>query len=71
MTSQEIYENIMISKIAGWELGSGAQFKHLVKKLRAKGAKTPKALAAWLGRRRLGKKKMQQLAHKGKLDAKK
>lgn len=47
-------------------LGSGERFKELESKLERKGVKDPKALAAWIGRKNLGKKKFQELARKGK-----
>ena len=46
--------------------GSGKRFKSLTKKLKRKGAKNPKALAAWIGRKKYGKKNFQKLASKGK-----
>jgi hypothetical protein len=46
------------------KLGSGGRFKQLVSKL--KGAKDPKALAAYIGRKKYGKKRFQELAAKGK-----
>jgi hypothetical protein len=48
------------------DLGSGARFKRLSGKLAGKGAKNPKALAAWIGRRKYGKEKFQKLAAGGK-----
>lgn len=48
------------------KLGSGARFKALKKKLAAKGSSNPGALAAWIGRRKYGKKKFQSLSAKGK-----
>lgn len=48
------------------KLGSGKRFKRLTKKLKKKGSKNPKALAAWIGRKKYGKKKFQQLANKGR-----
>ena len=48
------------------KLGSGKRFKRLTKKLKKKGAKNPKALAAWIGRKKFGKKKFQKLATKGR-----
>ena len=47
------------------KLGSGARFSALTKELQAKGSKNPKALAAWIGRKKYGAKKMSSLAHKG------
>lgn len=48
------------------KLGTGARFKALEKKLSKRGARTPKALAAFIGRKKFGKKKFQQLAAKGR-----
>jgi len=47
-------------------LGSGERYKQLVDKLEKQGAKDPKALAAYIGRKKYGKKKFQELAAKGK-----
>jgi len=48
------------------KLGSGARFKALKKKLAKKGAKTPGALAAYIGRKKYGKKRFAKLSAKGK-----
>ena len=48
------------------ELGSGARFKALSKKLRKRGARDPDALAASIGRKKFGKKRFQELATAGK-----
>ena len=48
------------------KLGSGARFKSLEKKLVKKGAKSPAALAAWIGRKKYGPAKMAKLAVAGK-----
>lgn len=40
-------------------------FKKLTKSLAGKGAENPKALAAWIGRKKYGKEKFQKLAKKG------
>jgi hypothetical protein len=48
------------------KLGTGERFKQLEGKLRKKGVKDPGALAAWIGRKKYGKKKFQSLAAKGK-----
>ena len=48
------------------KLGTGARFKALTKKLSKKGVKDPAALAAYIGRKSLGKKRFQRLAAKGK-----
>ena len=47
-------------------LGTGERFRNLVEELKAKGARDPKALAAWIGRKNLGKGKMQALAAAGR-----
>lgn len=41
-------------------------FDKLSKQLGEKGAKNPKALAAWIGRKKYGKKAFQEAASKGK-----
>lgn len=51
-------------------LGSGERFKALSKKLGAKGVKNPDALAAWIGRKKYGSKKMAQLSASGRRRAK-
>lgn len=51
------------------KLGSGKRFEALEEKLEKKGAKNPKALAASIGRKTLGKAKFQKLAAKGKTRA--
>jgi hypothetical protein len=48
------------------ELGGGGRYKQLISKLEKQGAKDPKALAAYIGRKKYGKKKFQELAAKGK-----
>jgi hypothetical protein len=47
-------------------LGTGARFRALKNKLARRGAKNPAALAAWIGRKKYGKKRFQQLAAKGR-----
>lgn len=47
-------------------LGGGGRFKALENKLSAKGATNPRALAAYIGRKKYGKDKFQKLASKGK-----
>lgn len=47
-------------------LGSGERFKRLTRKLAARGAKNPKALAAWIGRKKYGAKKMAKMAAAGR-----
>tara|TARA_R100001086_G_scaffold165242_2_gene89361 strand:+ start:202 stop:423 length:222 start_codon:yes stop_codon:yes gene_type:complete len=48
------------------KLGSGARFKALTTQLKKRGAKNPKALAASIGRKKYGKKKMTAMAKKGR-----
>lgn len=48
------------------KLGSGTRFKNLEGKLKKKGAKDPGALAAYIGRKKYGNKKMAKMATKGK-----
>jgi hypothetical protein len=45
---------------------SGKRFKDLTAKLKKRGAKSPKALAAWIGRKKYGKKKMAKMSAKGR-----
>jgi len=46
--------------------GEGGRFQALVRLLRARGAKNPRALAAWIGRRRYGSRRMAQWAARGR-----
>ena len=48
------------------KLGGGGRFKKLKKKLGKQGAKNPAALAAYIGRKKYGNKKMTSMAAKGK-----
>lgn len=48
------------------KLGSGERFEQLSNKLESRGAKSPDALAAFIGRKKYGKAKFQKLAAKGK-----
>lgn len=45
---------------------SGLRFKKLVKQLKKKGAYEPKALAAYIGRKKYGAKKFQKMALLGR-----
>ena len=47
-------------------LGSGERFRRLKSKLATRGATTPGALAAWIGRKKYGKKKMAKLSAEGR-----
>ena len=46
------------------KLGTGKRFKQLSSKLKKKGAKDPKALAAWIGRKKYGPKKFNKLSRR-------
>ena len=48
------------------KLGSGKRFKQLTAKLKKRGVKNPKALAAYIGRKKYGKKKVSKTSSKGK-----
>ncbi len=48
------------------KLGSGARFKAMVKAAKASGARNPKAVAAAIGRKKYGPKKLTALAKAGK-----
>ena len=49
------------------KLGTGARFKALVKKIAARGkVRNPAAVAAAIGRKKYGKKRMAQMAAKGR-----
>lgn len=49
------------------KLGSGKRFSALKTGLKKKGAKNPEALAAWIGRKNYGNKKMVAMAVKAKI----
>lgn len=53
-----------MSKVA--KLGSGKRFKKLANKFAKQGIEDPAALAASIGRKKYGNKKMTSLAVKGK-----
>jgi hypothetical protein len=48
------------------KLGSGKRFSNLENSLSKSGAKNPAALAAFIGRKKFGKKKFSKLSAKGK-----
>jgi hypothetical protein len=49
------------------KLGTGRRFRNLERELaRRKGVRNPAALAAYIGRKKHGKKRMAQLAVKGR-----
>ena len=56
----------MASKSKKPKLGTGKRFQQLKSKLAGKGAKSPGALAAWIGRKKYGKKKMAQMSAAGR-----
>jgi hypothetical protein len=47
-------------------LGSGKRFAGLKRSLARKGARNPGALAAWIGRKKHGAKKMAKMAARGR-----
>ena len=51
-------------------LGTGERFAALKGELKKEGAKTPGALVAWIGKKKLGIKKMAQLSVRGRKKAK-
>lgn len=48
------------------KLGSGKRFKSLANKMAREGVNDPDAVAASIGRKKYGNKKMQSMAEKGK-----
>lgn len=48
------------------KVGSGARFKAMKRKLAKRGARDPGALAAYIGRKKYGKKKMAKMAAAGR-----
>lgn len=48
------------------KLGSGERFEQLSRELAARGVRDPDALAAWIGRKKYGKKRMAELAASGR-----
>lgn len=52
-------------------LGEGSRFKQVEAAAKKGGAKDPAAVAAAVGRKKYGQKKMTELAQKGRRDAKK
>jgi hypothetical protein len=44
------------------KLGTGTRFKKLKSKLARRGARNPRALAAWIGRRKYGSKRYAKLS---------
>lgn len=50
------------------KLGTGKRFASLTKGLARQGTSNPKALAAWIGRKKYGASRFQKLATTGKRD---
>jgi hypothetical protein len=48
------------------KLGGGGRYEKLVSSLEKKGVRDPKALAAAIGRKKLGRERFQSLAAKGR-----
>lgn len=60
--ARRIYER----EAKGTKPGTGSRFKAMVDALEAKGAENPKALAAYIGRKKYGAEKFQEMAEKGR-----
>lgn len=58
-------------KVKKAPLASGARFAAVERSAAAGGAKTPGAVAAWIGRKKYGKAKFQAMAVKGRKKSKK
>lgn len=54
------------AKTKGTKPGSGKRFAAMTTALKKKGARNPKALAAWIGRRKYGPKRMAKMAATGR-----
>jgi hypothetical protein len=63
---EDIKGNKGVKYMTKAKLGSGARFKALKKKLAGKGARTPGALAAYIGRKKYGKSKFAKLSARGR-----
>jgi hypothetical protein len=48
------------------KLGGGGRYEKLIGSLEKKGVRDPRSLAAYIGRKKLGKAKFQSLAAKGR-----
>lgn len=62
MTAEQLIDRYLADKGPG----PGKRFKNLSKKLVAKGARDPDALAAYIGRKKYGKDKFQKMAADGR-----
>jgi len=47
-------------------VGGGGRFAKLTSQLKKKGAKNPKALAAWIGAKKYSKKRMSKMSAAGR-----
>lgn len=47
-------------------VSGGERFQHLVRQLRARGVRSPEALAAWIGRRKYGRQRFAAMAAAGR-----
>lgn len=47
-------------------MAKGTRFARLTRKLRARGARRPKALASWIGRKKYGQKRMTAMSVAGR-----
>jgi hypothetical protein len=52
--------------MADMGLGEGGRFRAMVAKLKKRGVKDPKALAAFVGRKKYGKERFQKMAAAGR-----
>lgn len=59
-----------MAKRKSMKLGGGGRFAKLKGKLKKRGAKNPGALAAYIGRKKYGKKAMSKMAARGRKRAK-
>ena len=60
---------VTLTTMNNMKLGGGGRYQKLIGQLEKKGVKDPAALAAWIGRKKLGKAKFQSLAAKGRARA--
>ena len=62
----ELFEAGKDGKIQADTVDAHESFEHVERSVAAKGAHDPAALAAWIGRKNLGKKKFQARAEAGR-----
>jgi len=60
------YRGMRANRRTSRRLGSGKRFASLTRSLRARGSRNPRALAAWIGRRKWGSKRFAKLASAGR-----